>query len=50
MGVGGYVYIFANDRNGTLNIGVTNDFIRLIDGYKSKAVEEFTKNMVSHGL
>ncbi len=38
-----YVYILCNERNGTLYIGVTSDFIKRIHQHKNKLVAGFTK-------
>jgi len=38
-----YVYILANQRNGTLYIGVTLDLIKRIWQHKSGVVEGFTE-------
>ena len=37
-----YVYILANNRNGTLYIGVTSDLIKRIWEHKEKLAEGFT--------
>ena len=37
-----YVYLMASRKNGTLNLGVTNNLIRRIYEHKSKAVRGFT--------
>ncbi len=37
-----FVYILTNKRNGTLYIGVTNNFTRRIYQHKHKLVEGFT--------
>jgi len=38
-----FVYILASGRNGTLYIGVTNDFARRMTAHKSKLVPGFTR-------
>jgi putative endonuclease len=45
-----YVYILANNKHGTLYIGVTNDIIRRIHQHKLKAVRGFTKRYNIHKL
>ncbi len=37
------VYILANQRNGTLYVGITSDLPKRIWEHKSKAVEGFTQ-------
>lgn len=41
-----YVYLLASRRHGTLYLGVTNDLVRRVHQYKSKAVPGFTAKYV----
>ncbi len=45
-----YVYILANNKHGTLYIGVTNDLIQCVHQHKSKIVRDFTKRYNVHKL
>ena len=45
-----YVYILANDRNGTLYIGVTSDLIKRIYEHRSDLVDGFTQEHQVHQL
>jgi putative endonuclease len=45
-----YVYILANQRNGTLYIGVTNDLQRRVQEHREGLVEGFTKKYRVHRL
>ncbi|NEV00461.1 GIY-YIG nuclease family protein [Bradyrhizobium uaiense] len=38
-----YVYLLANEKYGTLYLGVTNDIVRRVYEHKSKIVAGFTK-------
>ncbi|PCJ33414.1 MAG: endonuclease [Alphaproteobacteria bacterium] len=50
MEKGGYVYILANRRNGTLYIGVTSDLVRRVYDHKHGPVEGFSKKYKTHNL
>ncbi|MDH5723160.1 MAG: GIY-YIG nuclease family protein [Alphaproteobacteria bacterium] len=43
MKEGGYVYILANQRNGTLYTGVTSNLVKRIYEHKNENIEGFTK-------
>ena len=43
MEKGGYVYILASQRNGTLYIGVTSDLVKRIWQHKEGDLESFSK-------
>jgi putative endonuclease len=43
MRKGGYVYMLASRRNGTLYIGVTSNLPERIDQHKAHAADSFTK-------
>ena len=45
-----YVYFLASARNGTLYVGVTNDFVRRVFEHKQGAVKGFTKAHKVHDL
>jgi|SRR5664280_630571 len=45
-----YVYILASKRNGTLYIGVTNEFERRLYEHKNSLIEGFTKKYNVHHL
>ena len=45
-----YVYILASKRNGTLDIGVTNDLAKRIYEHKQDLVDGFTKKYSVHTL
>ena len=44
------VYILANDRNGTLYIGVTSDLQKRVWEHKTDLIEGFTKRYGVHLL
>jgi putative endonuclease len=45
-----FVYILANEKNGTLYVGVTNDLVRRVFEHKNDLVEGFTKKYKVHNL
>jgi putative endonuclease len=45
-----YVYIMASSRNGTLNIGETDDLVRCVYEHKNDFVKGFTKKYGAHML
>ncbi|HBM45412.1 MAG: Excinuclease ABC C subunit domain protein [Candidatus Nomurabacteria bacterium GW2011_GWF2_35_66] len=45
-----YVYILANNKNGTLYIGVTNNLGRRVFEHKNGLVDGFTKKYFVHNL
>ncbi len=47
---GGYVYILASRRNGTLYIGVTSDLVRRVYDHKHGSVDGFSKKYKTHNL
>ena len=44
------VYILANERNGTLYVGVTSDLVKRIWEHKNDLIEGFTKRYKVHNL
>lgn len=45
-----FVYILANQRNGTLYIGVTSNLIKRVWEHRNNVVEGFTKKYKVHSL
>lgn len=45
-----YIYILANQRNGTIYVGVTSDLIKRIYEHKNRVFEGFTKKYNIHSL
>ena len=43
MPTSSFVYLLASKRNGTLNVGVTNDLSRRMSEHKAKLVPGFTR-------
>ncbi|MBL4894744.1 MAG: GIY-YIG nuclease family protein [Emcibacter sp.] len=50
MQKGGYVYILANERNGTTYIGVTSNLVRRVYEHKNDLVEGFSQKYTVHNL
>jgi putative endonuclease len=45
-----YVYILANEPNGTLYVGVTNDLVRRVHEHRTDVIDGFTKQYAVHRL
>lgn len=50
MNYGGYIYILASQKNGTLYIGKTEDLVKRIYEHKNNLVDGFTKKYQVHNL
>ena len=50
MKKGGFVYILASKKHGTLYVGVTSDLVRRIYEHKNDLVEGFTRKYGVHRL
>lgn len=50
MGQYYYIYILANNKNGTLYIGVTSNLIKRIYGHRNNLIKGFTKKYIVHNL
>lgn len=50
MKKGGYVYILASQKNGTLYVGETDDLVKRIYQHKNNLVDGFTKKYKIHNL
>ncbi|MFM9911908.1 MAG: GIY-YIG nuclease family protein [Methylophilaceae bacterium] len=48
--MGAYVYILANERNGTLYIGVTSNLLSRVWQHKNDVADGFTKKYQVHRL
>jgi putative endonuclease len=48
--MGGYVYIMANQRYGTIYVGVTSDLIKRAWEHKNEVVPGFTRRYHLHDL
>jgi len=44
------VYILANQRNGTLYVGVTGDLVKRIHQHKTEQLDGFSKRYKTHSL
>ena len=47
---GGFVYILASEKNGTLYIGVTSDLVRRLYEHRNGLVDGFSRNYSVHRL